>query len=175
METLDWRYVGREHDRIQLNANLLQGWKDLSKPNNRYNYWGFDESVKAEYRMSSYFRCHLYVVAVAPHSWSSVHCAPEVQFSGTLGRNSVNVDGFTMNVDVPLTQEWRPNKQGRPLIYEISDRLFQTATPDGNVGYRVQLWVVHHGDDKMFVRSEHEWGDGFAWVGGRPESNRRKF
>ena len=98
-----------------------------------------------------------------------------MKFLGRLGDNSVSIDGPVMVIDVPLTQGWRLSQQGRPMLYEISDQLFQSMTTEGSIDYRVQLWVVYHGDEKMFVKNEREWGDGFAWVGGRPESNRRKF
>jgi hypothetical protein len=175
MELLDWRYTGRERDTIQLTANLGLGWKDLSKPGQKRNYWGFDESVKAEYQGNSFFRCHLYVAALAPHSSPSAQSFPSITFAGNLGRNSVQVNGQMMIVEVRLTQGWGISQQGRPLVYEISDRLFQAITSEEMVDYRAQLWVVHHGDDSMFVKNEYERGDGFAWIGGRPESNRRKF
>jgi hypothetical protein len=175
METLDWSYVGREHDRIQLHANLERGWRDLEKPGKKNSYWGFDESIRAEYRMSAYFRCRLYVVALAPRSWPGVQDAPTAIFNGKLGSNSISINSSTMVVDIPLMQPWSLSKQGRPLVYEMSDRLFQATTPEGIVNYRVQLWVVYHGEESMFAKSEYEWGDGFAWIGGRPESNRRKF
>jgi len=175
MDFLDWRFAGRERNVIQLSANLERGWRDLSKPGKKHNYWGFDESIKADCQMNSLFRCHLYVAATAPHSWPSVQSFPTMKFLGRLGDNSVSIDGPVMVIDVPLTQGWRLSQQGRPMLYEISDQLFQSMTTEGSIDYRVQLWVVYHGDEKMFVKNEREWGDGFAWVGGRPESNRRKF
>lgn len=175
MESLDWRYAGREHDVIQLNASLEQGWRYLGKAEKKNNYWGFDESIRAEYHGDSYFRCRLYVVALGSPSLVSVQSFPSVEFSGALGRNTVVIHGFAIVIDVPLGQGWSRSKQGRPLIYQISERLFQAKTLDGPIDFRAQLWVVYHGEEKMFVKHEYEWGDGFAWIGGRPESNRRKF
>jgi hypothetical protein len=57
----------------------------------------------------------------------------------------------------------------------MKEDVFEVETIDGVLNYRLQVWVVLHGQSRMFVKEERELGDGFAWVGGRPESNRRKF
>jgi hypothetical protein len=81
-----------------------------------------------------------------------------------------------MVLNIPLLNVWQPtNNSGRQRIYENGERLFSITTPDGVIEYRVQLWVVAYETRRIFFQTEYEWGDGFAWVGGRPESNRRKF
>ena len=89
----------------------------------------------------------------------------------------MSLRGAKLEVNVPLAQRWlRTNDSNqRPSIYEIAENVFSIETEDGIINYRLQLWVVLHVPPRMFVQDQREWGDGFAWVGGRPESNRQKF
>jgi hypothetical protein len=61
------------------------------------------------------------------------------------------------------------------MVYEITEDVFYIQTEKETINYRLQVWVVLHGKSRMFVPDQREWGDGFAWIGGRPESNPRKF
>jgi len=82
-----------------------------------------------------------------------------------------------LEVDVPLAQSWKKTNDlnRRPIVYEIADDVFSIETEEGSIDYRLQVWVVLRGESKMFVPDQFEYGDGFAWIGGRPESNREKF
>jgi hypothetical protein len=170
MDLLDCRYAGGQKEIIQLSTDLQTGWEDLGKN------WGFDKTVKLPYLSESYFRCRLRVAALVPDKRESARIFSGDELSCVLGQNSVLVNGPKMEVNIPLSNTWRPTRDsGNPIVYEIGDPLFSLTVVDETIGYRVQLWVVLHGPRNMFVRDQYEWGDGFAWIGGRPESNRRKF
>ena len=176
MDLLDWRYAGRDKDTLQLTADLDRGWKLLEKKGNKPDYWGFDKAIFLPDRSDPEFWCHLYVVALRPVTWESVRKFPGTDCSRELGHNSVLVTRSTMILNIPLLNVWQPtNNSDKQWIYEKGERLFSITTPDGVIEYRVQLWVVAYGTRRIFVQTEYEWGDGFAWIGGRPESNRRKF
>jgi len=118
-------------------------------------------------------------VEKAPPSYESRKDFPERYLDEPLdsGRSSLMLHGTKMDIDVPLSQEWAVTKDSnhRPVIYELRENAFSIDFSEGSINYRVQVWVTHHGPPHMFVRDAFEHGDGFAWVGGRPESNRRKF
>lgn len=173
MAFLDWRYTGREKDHIELSADLAEGWRYLEK---KGRYWGFDEAISLPSKTEPEYWCRLYVVALEPVSSESVHAFPGTVCCCGLGHNSVSISGSRIVVDIPLSNSWQPTKdKGRPGIYEIGDPLFSITTPDGAIKYRLQLWFVNLDPRRMPIKPEYERGDRFALVGGRPESNRRKF
>jgi hypothetical protein len=175
MDFLDGRYAGGNRQTIQLAADLERGWGRIN------GSWGFDRTVWLPYERESKFRCRVRVVAVGPTSPVDSELLPthfrSFDSQKRLGRNLVFLKESILIVNFPLDQEWQPAKESRdPLIYEIGDPLFETTMPnDCKLGMRMQLWVVEKGPTCMFVRNQYERGDGFAWIGGRPESNRRKF
>jgi hypothetical protein len=177
IELLDWRYVRSQRDSIQLTANLDAGWKYLESKGKKPSYWGFDQTVYIPNRSEPDYWCHLYVVALGPTTRESVQRFPGANLECGLGCNSVRISLSKMEVTVPLIHNrWLPtNESNRIGIYAIEDPLFSLDAPDGELRFRAQLWFVYHGPKSMFVKHQYEWGDGFAWVGGRPESNRRKF
>jgi hypothetical protein len=175
MDLLDWRYAGHQKDIIQLSADLDRGWGHLEKKGRKPDYWGFDRQIYLPGKSEPEFWCHLYVVALGPITWESVRTFPGTVCRCELGYNSVSVNGSRMVVDIPLLNAWRPtNESGRERIFE-NEPLFSITTPDGVIRYRVQLWFVNLGPRHMLVKPEYEMGDGVALVGGRPESNPRKF
>ena len=125
------------------------------------------------------FRCRLRLVEKAPTTWASraVFHGRYLDDPFRVGGNFVSLHGVRLQVDVPLSQDWSLTNDSnrRPSIYVMDEDVFCVDTSDGAIHYRLQLWIVLHGRSQMFVKAEREWGDGFAWVGGRPESNRRKF
>lgn len=177
MELLDWRNAGRQKDHILLTADLNRGWKHLEKRGRKPAYWGFDEQIWVPNKNEPDYWCHLYFVALGPVTWESVRTFPGTVGRYDLGHNSVSVNGSRMEVDIPLSNNaWGLTQESNRLrIHVQKEPLFSIATPDGVIGFRVQLWFVHHGPRSMFVKHQYEWGDGLAWIGGRPESNRRKF
>jgi hypothetical protein len=175
MDLLDWRYTGHQKDTIQLNVDLDRGWEYLEKKGRKPDYCGFDRQIYIPDKMAPEFWCHLYVVALGTITWESVRTFPGTVCCCELGYSSVSVNGSRMVVDIPLLNSWRPtNESGRERIFE-NERLFSILTPDGVIWYRVQLWFVNLGQRRMLVKPESKKGDGVALVGGRPESNRRKF
>jgi hypothetical protein len=172
MALLECGYSGREKDMIRLCADLGRGWKNLGKA------WGFDEKDFLDYGESK-FRCRLRFVEKAPGSFESRKTFHERYLlePTKLGSNSISLHGTKLEVDVPLAQGWTPTNDSnrRPCLYEIGEDIFSVVTEEGTISCRLQIWVVLHGESSMFVKDEHERGDGFAWIGGRPESNRRKF
>jgi len=175
MELMDWRYAGQKYI-VEITADLDRGWRFLEKKGSKREYWGFDRQIHLPDKTDPEFWCHLYVVAIGPIKWKSVRTFPGTSCRCELGCNSVLVEGPLMVVVIPLLNAWRPtNESGRERIYEKSESLFSITTLDGVIRYRVQLWFVNLGQRRMLVRSEYEKGDGVALVGGRPESNRRKF
>lgn len=172
MANLECGFAGREKDIIRLSANLADGWRDLESS------WGFDVQDYLDYGDSK-FRCRLRLVAKAPVSFATRkrfherYLLEPVRF----GRNSVSLHGVKLEIDVPLDQPWLPTKDlnRHPRIYEIAEDAFSLTTSEGEISYRLQIWVVFQGSSTMFVKDQFEKGDGFAWAGGRPESNRRKF
>ncbi len=175
MDLLDWRYTGQK-DIVEITADLDRGWRLLEKKGSKRDYFGFDRQVHLPDKSEPEFWCHLYVVALGPITWESVRRFPGTRYRCELGFNNVSIDGSRMVVEIPLLNAWRPtNESGRERIYDKNDGLFSIKTSDGDISYRVQLWFVNLGQRRMTVRSEYEKGDGVALVGGRPESNRRKF
>ena len=171
MELLECGYAGANKDIIRICADLDHGWTNLG------GAWGFDKTDYLEYGESK-FRCRLRLVEKAPGSYESRKTFPERYFDPIkIGSIFVSLHGKKLEVDVPLAQPWTPTNDvnRRPSIYEIGEDIFYIKTEDGNINYRLQIWVVLHGQSKMFVQDQREWGDGFAWIGGRPESNPRKF
>lgn len=152
-------------------ADLDGGWRELTKG------WGFWAEDNLDYRDESKFQCRLYFLAKAPDSYESRKTFHERYLLEPIrrGRISISLHGMNLEVDVPLTQGWRRDKNGRPLIHEIEEDVFSVETSEGSINYRLQIWVTFFGRSSMFVPDQREWGDGFAWVGGRPESNRQKF
>lgn len=173
MLRLSCGYSGKEKDSIRVSASLDIGWKNLGKS------WGFDETDYLDYDGDSKFRCRLRLVEKAPTTWASRAVFHERYLDDPfrVGDNFVSLHGLRLQVDVPLSQDWSLTNDSnrRPSIYVMDEDVFCVDTSDGAIHYRLQLWIVLHGRSQMFVKAEHEWGDGFAWVGGRPESNRRKF
>jgi hypothetical protein len=173
MNLLECGYIGAKKDVIELRADLDAGWRNLGR------YWGFDGTNSLDYGDKSKFSCRLRIVAKAPDSWESRRTFPERYLPEPVGFGNglLRLNGTKLNVEVPLEQAWRPTKDlnRRPSIYEIDDDIFVVNTNEGSISYRIQLWVVLHGPSSMFVRDEYDWGDGFAWIGGRPESDRRRF
>jgi hypothetical protein len=173
MANLECGYAGANKEIIRLRADLERGWRNLDGP------WGFDEQDYLLYEGESKFRCRLRLAEKAPRTWESRKTFHE-RYSAEplrLGNNAVSLHGMKLEVDVPFAQSWAPTNDSnrRPSVYEIREDVFCIETTDGNVKYRLQLWVVLHGRSKMFVKDERELGDGFSLAGGRPESNRRKF
>jgi hypothetical protein len=153
-------------------ADLDGGWRKLNKG------WGFFAEDYLDYKEESRFHCKLYLLAKVPSSNESSKTFHERYPDPLeLGCCLVSLHGMKLEVDIPLDQHWTPTNDlnKRPSIYEIAENIFYIETKDGNINYRLQIWAILHGQSKMFVMDQHEWGDGFAWVGGRPESNRRKF
>jgi hypothetical protein len=177
MDLLDWRYAGPHKENIELTADLDGGWGLLEKKGPKPAYRGYDKQRHLPDRSEPRFWCRLYVVALLPATYQSARTFPGTVASCKLGRNSVSIKGSRMEVEIPLSHNtWRPtHDSGRMGIYEIGDPLFSIATPDGAIGFRVQLWLVHYAPLSMFVGHQYEWGGGFVLIGGRPESNRRKF
>lgn len=175
MDLLDWRYSGHQKDTIQLSADLDRGWGCLEKKGHKPDYYGFDKQIYLPDRKEPEFWCHLYVAAVGPDTWKTVHTFPGTECRCELGCNSVWINGTKMVVDIPLLNTWRPtNESGRERVFE-NELLFSITTQDGVIKYRVQLWFVNFGARRMPVKPEYERGDGVTLDGGRPESNRRKF
>ena len=172
MASLDCGYAGREKETIRLCADLNRGWKNLGKA------WGFDEQDFLDYG-DSRFRCRLRLVAKIPSSCESGKTFHDRYIIEPikLGTNSVTLHGMKLEVDVPLAQDWMPTRDlnRRPSIYDIGEDIFSIVTKGGTITYRLQIWVVLHGQSEMFVPDQREMGDGFAWIGGRLKSNRRKF
>jgi hypothetical protein len=172
MSWLECGFAGREREKIRLCGDLARGWRNLGQ------FWGFDEQDYLEYGESK-FRCRFRVVAKAPDSFSSRKTFPEryVLDPIKVGECSVSLHGLKLELDVSLAQPWRPTNDAnrRPSVYEIEEDAFIVRTPEGDIYYRLQVWLVLHGQSKMFVKDEYEWGDGFAWIGGRPESDRSRF
>jgi hypothetical protein len=171
MELFECGYAGANKDIIRMCADLDHGWTNLGRA------WGFDRTNYLEYGESK-FRCRLRLVEKAPRSYESRKTFLDRYFDSiVLGSNHVSLHGMKLEVDVPLAQQWTQTADvnRRPRIYEIGEDIFYIETEDGNINYRLQIWVVLHGQSKMFVPEQREWGDGFAWIGGRPESNPRKF
>jgi hypothetical protein len=172
MAFLECGYAGRDKEVIRLCADLGPGWRRLDK------VWGFDAEDFLEYGESK-FRCRLRLVEKAPSSFESRKTFHErfLDPPRDLGDCRVSLHGWKLEVDVPMAQAWFPTNDSnrRPMIYEIGEDIFSINTSEGVIPYRLQIWVVLHGPSRMFVKDQHERGDGFAWVGGRPESNRRKF
>ena len=172
MEFFECGYSGANKDIIRMCADLDVGWRKLSKG------WGFYAEDYLDYRDESRFHCKLYLVEKAPKAFESRKTFHERYFDPVkLGSSLVSLHGMNLEVCVPLAQGWKPTSDAnrRPSIYEIGEDIFYIETLDGNIHYRLQIWVVLHGKSNMFVPDQREWGDGFAWIGGRPESNRRKF
>jgi hypothetical protein len=172
MAFFDGGFVGANKDVIRMGADLDGGWRQLSKG------WGFYTEDFLNYLGESKFHCKLYLVEKAPKSFESRKIFHERYLEPLeIGGCRVSLHGMKLEVDVPLAQRWTlTNDSNRRLsIYEIAENAFCVQTGDGKITYRLQVWVVFHGQSKMFVPSQSEWGDGFAWIGGRPESNRRKF
>jgi hypothetical protein len=165
-------YAGADKDRIRLVADLDRGWSNLG------NVWGFDQTNYLDYG-DSRFRCRLRIVEKAPKVWETRTTFHERYLSGPLllGNCSVSLHGMKLEVDVPLSQRWMPTNDSnrRPSVFGFSEDAFSIETKDGSIYYRLQVWLVLHGPSRMFVPDQREHGDGFAWIGGRPESNRRKF
>lgn len=172
MVHLECGYAGTNRDMIRLCADLDRGWRELG------GKWGFDGQDFLPSEGDSKFRCRVRFIEKAPSTWESRRTFPERYLNPiTFGNNLVSLQGMKLEVDIPLAQNWAPTNGSnrRPSIYEMSENVFEVETIDGVINYRLQVWVVFHGQSKMFVKEERELGDGFAWVGGRPESNRRKF
>jgi hypothetical protein len=166
-------YAGANGDRVRLCADLAGGWRKLTKG------WGFYADDYLNYRGESKFHCKLYLVEKAPSSYESRKMFHERYLLSPLrlGSNFVMLHGMKLEVEVPLDQGWKRTNDinRRPCVHEIGEDIFSVDTDDGAISYRIQIWVVLHGQSKMFVPDQREWGDGFAWIGGRPESNPRKF
>jgi hypothetical protein len=177
MDLLDWRYTGPHKDIVQLNADLGAGWRYLEKRGRKRDYWGFDKQIYIPDRSEPVFWCHLYFVALGPVAWESVRTFPGTECFLELGHNSISIDGAKMEVNIPLSYNtWNPTQDsGRLGIYVFKEPLFSITTPEGDIEFRIQLWFVHHSPRSMSVKHQYEWGDGFAWIGGRPESNPRRF
>jgi hypothetical protein len=171
MNFFECGYAGKDKDRIRMRADLNGGWRQLDKG------WGFDAEVYLDYRNESKFRCRLYLLAKAPSSFETRKTFPERYIPDPVefGNNFISLHGTKLEVDVPMDQVWKQTSDNhrRPCIYEFKEDIFSIATDDGTIYYRIQIWVVFHGESRMFVPDQHEWGDGFAWIGGLPESNRR--
>jgi hypothetical protein len=116
-------------------------------------------------------------LARAPIERKSVGTFPGTTFNGSLGHNPVSINNSIMEIDIPVAfNTWTYTKESRRMgVYAYSEELFRISTPDGDIPFRAQLWLVNYEPPTMFVKHQYEWGDGFAWIGGRPESNRRKF
>jgi hypothetical protein len=143
MEVLDFRFV-RKGEMLQLTADLSGGWKRLKANGQKPEYMGFDEQIFVPNRSDPKYKCHLYVVAVAPCSRASTQTFPGIKCTCKLGFNEVSIDGPTMTVDVPLNKnKWAYRKSGKLMIYEVDDRLFSVQTPDGLLNYRALLWVTN--------------------------------
>lgn len=172
MSHLECGYAGREKEKINLCADLERGWTNLGR------FYGFDYQAFLDYGESK-FRCRVRLVEKAPLEWESRKTFHDrfLLEPLELGNNLVSLHGMKLEIEVPLKQYWAATNDvnRRPNIYEISEDIFSIETPDGVISYRLQIWVVLHGQSRMFVRDQYEQGDGFAWTGGRPESNRRKF
>lgn len=153
-------------------ADLEHGWANLVEA------YGFDKTDYLDYGESR-FRCRLRLIEKAPRSYESRKAFHERYLLEPLklGSNSVSLHGMKLEVDVPLAQSWKKTNDlnRRPIVYEIADDVFSIETEEGSIDYRLQVWVVLRGESKMFVPDQFEYGDGFAWIGGRPESNREKF
>jgi hypothetical protein len=165
-------FAGADKDIIRIYADLGCGWSNLGSA------CGFDKTDFLEYGEAK-FKCRLRLIAKAATSTKSAQIFHEryVLKPVEVGRSLISLHGLRLQVDIAMGQVWftTQDQNRRPIIYETSENLFSVDTPDGPISYRMQLWVVLHGQSKMFVRDQYEHGDGFAWIGGRPESNRRKF
>ena len=173
MRVFDCGFSGSNKDVIRLSGDLDRGWRNLGPA------WGFDESDSALEYGESKFRCRLWLVAKAPTSFESRKTFHEryLQQPVRLGCSAVSLHGMRIEVDVPLDQAWSATKDLNkyPIVYAIREDVFSIETGEGRINYRLQFWVVLHGPSRMFVPNQYETGDGFAWVGGRPESNRQRF
>jgi hypothetical protein len=165
-------FAGTNADKIRMIADLDGGWRKL------HTGWGFFAEDDLDYKEESKFNCRLYLLGKAPSSFESRKSFHERYLDPFMfGNCLVSLHGMKLEVDVPLAQRWTPTNDSnrRPSIYEIVEDVFYTKTEEGKIYYRLQIWVVLHGQSKMFVPDHYERGDGFAWIGGRPESNPRKF
>jgi hypothetical protein len=160
---------------LMLVADLALGWRDLGSA------WGFDKEDRIPFESESTFVCRLrlrHAKGYAAHQ-DLLRAFPELETVNVNGGSfSAELFGSILRVRIPIVeQRWVPtNNQSRhPSIYLFEESLF-TAEIDGrHIRYDMQVWVRLHGRTRMFVPDKFEWGDGFAWVGGRPESNRRRF
>jgi hypothetical protein len=172
VELLQVGYAGKEKDRIELVADLERGWRNLGAR------WGIDEQVFLDARgEDSKFRCRIRFVCEQGVPSGAAKLSPTGSAAVSLDGNEIRLESSRLIVSVPLAQRWLPtqNKSRNPSIYVDGSGLFRQHAESGEVSYRFQMWVVLHGQSHMFGEDKHEWGDGFAWVGGRPESSRHKF
>jgi hypothetical protein len=172
MPNFECGFAGRDKDVIRLVADLGRGWKKLDR------CFGFDEQDFLDYRDSK-FRCRLRLVEKAPDHFETRRSFPERYLLEPvrLDKSSVSLHGVKLEINIPLDQRWSQTQDRNkyPIIFENADDIFIIKTEEGTISYRLQIWIVLHGPLTMFVRDQFEKGDGFAWIGGRSESNRRKF
>jgi hypothetical protein len=170
MELLTVDFFGQSERYIRLHADLEKGWRDLGKK------WGFDNQGWLPYQESK-FRCRIRLTANADAKWETRKTFPEIALESEIGGNPVLISGGHLELLAKMAQPWKAtnNPSRNPSIYASEEVLFSHNSLDGEISYSLQLWLVFRGPSKMFVPDVYEWGDGFAWVGGRPESNRRRF
>ena len=162
---------------LLLKANLDIGWKNLGE-----ELGGFDEEDRLGYERESTFVCHLRFrhakEPTAPRVCLQIF--PGVEPAEKVEREafSVEINTHILLLRIPIAdQRWVPtnNLSRHPSIYLSEGSLFRIQIEEFLISYDLYAWVRLHGPTKMFVPDKFEWGDGFAWVGGRPESNRRRF
>jgi hypothetical protein len=169
------KFSGREV--LLLTADLDVGWRNLGE------IWGFDEEARlATYEQESTFVCRLRlrhakgltVPAECLESFVDNQSVEKVD----RGTFSVEHDRQFLKVRIPIKeQNWVPtiNQSRHPSVYFFEESLLRAEVENWVIPYDMQVWIRLRGRTKMFVPDKFEWGDGFAWVGGRPESNRRRF
>ncbi len=160
---------------LRLRADLGAGWSKLN------GAWGFDHEDCVPYERESTFVCRVRLRPTKGLRISErlLQSFPEFDpLEISLASWSFSMESSILTIRVPLAdQKWVPTKNLNryPSIYVFEDPLFERDLDGENVRYSMQMWIRLRGPSKMFVKTEFDWGDGFAWIGGRPESNRRKF
>ncbi|MBV8630322.1 MAG: hypothetical protein JOZ83_05320 [Silvibacterium sp.] len=161
---------------LLIKANLDIGWKNLG------SFWGFDEQDRLPFEKESTFVCRLRLrhgkELAVPKECLEIY--PGVQSSEKIDFDTFSLerDLQSLKLRIPIAdQKWVPtnNLSRHPLIYLAEEGVFRTEIEEFTITYDFYAWIRLHGPTKMFVPDKFEWGDGFAWVGGRPESNRKRF
>ena len=138
--------------------------------------WGFSEQKFLSYDTDLKFRCQVTVTAESEGYPICLRTFPNVSLRRNVNQNDIEVGEQKIALIIPLSQPWHPTKDSnQPHIYFEALPLFLSDSDCGEIGYALRVLIVKRGRTKMFVPEEYDWGDGFAWIGGRPESNRRRF